>query len=180
MKITFPNLTAKEIVEECKNVLGSGKLLWSTWMEDEDFFTKEKCRPRTVEVTDEIQCLDRNWNQCSEYVNANRGGMLNFAEAIWFLKTYYEKTGKYFDDRWFWTSSRSSRGYLVRVGKCASGGIRVGYGGPGGSDSDLGVVFSRSAAILGAEAGQAEAGVGDLEAAIAKVKAEGYVIYKPV
>lgn len=179
MQITFPNKTAKEIVEECKNVLGSGKLLWSTWMEDQDFYTKEKCRQRTVEVSDGIEHLGKTWNECNS-LKVGSMDMLNFAEALWFLKTYYEKTGKYFDDRWFWTSSRSSYGDLVGVGRCDSGGISVGSDGPDDSGSRRGVVFSRSAATLGAEAGQAEAGVDDLEAAIARVKQEGFVIYKPI
>src|ERR1035437_5827446 len=53
--IHIPSKTAKEIVEECDNKVAGGKLLYSTsWYENEDFYTKEKCRPRTVKIPTEI------------------------------------------------------------------------------------------------------------------------------
>lgn len=119
MLITFPNKSAKEIVEECCNKLGSGKLLYSTWLEGQDFFTKEKCRSRTVEVSDQIKHLDKTWDECSDFVKKKGGEMLNFAEYIWFVKCHFERTGKYPEEneyKWSWTSSRSSLGYLVCVG----------------------------------------------------------------
>jgi len=51
MKITFPNKTAKEIVDERNNTLNGHKLLWNTdWYANEDFYTKEKCRKGTREI----------------------------------------------------------------------------------------------------------------------------------
>jgi len=55
LKITFPEKTAKEIVDECNNKLGSGKLLYNTsWYEKEAFYTTEKTRPGTRYVSKEL------------------------------------------------------------------------------------------------------------------------------
>lgn len=135
MKITFPNKTAKQIVEACDNRLGTGKLLYSiSWYEKENFYTKEKCRPRTVEVSDEIVGLDKDWNECAELVKKEGGEMLNFAEYVFFITEYFKQTGKYPEENKYlysWTSSRSSGGYLVGVGECDSGGVGVCVDRPG-------------------------------------------------
>ena len=134
MKITFPNLTAQEIVKKYNNKLGSGKLLWNIdWYKDEDFYTTEKCRKGTREIiTDMNDTLGKTWNECKE-----KGNMLTFAELLWcviqipdFLKNNYS-----------WTSSSSSGGDFVGAGNFGGGGGGVGGGGPGRSASDIGCAF---------------------------------------
>ena len=80
MKITFPNLTAEEIVKKYDNKLGDGKLLWNTdWYKNEDFFTKERCRKGTREIiTDMTDTFNKTWDECDKM-----GDMLNFAELLW-------------------------------------------------------------------------------------------------
>lgn len=176
MKITFPNKIAQEIVKDCNNKLGNSKLLWSTWIESEDFYTKEKCRPRTIEVSDEIEHYDKNWNECKELVGEDN--MLNFAETLWFLLEYWKQKGEYPKDalKWSWTSSRSSLGYLVFVGYADADGVVVGHGRPVYSGSSLGVRFFRSAAIPGAKPEQGEAD--SLDVMIQKIKKAGYQVSK--
>jgi hypothetical protein len=134
MKITFPNKTAKEIVEDCNNTLNGHKLLWDTdWYEDEDFYTTEKCRKGTREIiTDMNDTLGKTWNECKE-----KGNMLTFAELLWcviqipdFLKNNYS-----------WTSSSSSGGDFVSAGDFDFGGGSVDGPGPWDSDSDVGCAF---------------------------------------
>lgn len=159
MKITFPNKTAQEIMNDCNNILGNGKLLYGlkSWYKNEDFFTKEKCRPITVEIEIELIGKNKDWNECKELVKKEEGEMLNFPEMIYFYQEYFKQTGKYIDEyEWSWTSSRSSDGRLVDVGRCASDGVGVSHDRPVDSRSDLGVRFSSSALPV-AKAGQAEA-----------------------
>ena len=70
MKITFPNKTAKEIVDECSNTLNGHKLLWNTdWYENEDFYTKEKCQEGTRNIiTDMTDTLGKTWDECKEKI----------------------------------------------------------------------------------------------------------------
>lgn len=158
LKLTFPNKTAKEIMDNCDNTLGTGKLLYNTeWYKKEYFFTKEKCRSITVEIEINLIGKNNNWNECAKLVKKKEGEMLNLAEMLYFYQQYFKETGKYIDElEWSWTSARSSRGRLVGVGFCDSGGVLVGLGEPGRSSSFLGVRFSRSVLPV-AEAGQAEA-----------------------
>lgn len=182
MKLTFPNKTAQEIVNDCNNKLGNGILLWNPtgWYETEDFFTKEKCRPITVEIETELIGKGKDWNDCKELVEKEKGQMLNFAEMIFFYQEYFKATGKYIDkDEWSWTSSRSSDGFLVCVGRCDSVGVSVSLSWPGRSLSNLGVRFFRSA-LPEAEAGQAAAVPCNLEMAIEKVKEAGYKVIKEI
>lgn len=170
MKITFPNLTAKEIIEACDNKLGNGKLLFSiSRYKDEDFYTTEKCRPMTVEIDSAVTHLGKTWNKCKALETLGIQ-MLNFAEMIYFIQEYCKANGTYPDSNWSWTSSRSSRGVLVIVGYCDSDGVRVSDDDPALSGSYLGVRFSRSAATFGVEAGQAETNVGSFESRIAKIE----------
>jgi len=136
MKIKFPDLTAKQIVEKYKNKLGKGKLLYdTTWYEKEDFYTKEKCRKGTREIiTDLTPTLGKTWDECKEM-----GEMLNFAELLWcvikipdFLKEY----------KYSWTSSRMSYGYFVSAGNFDDNGGIVCRNGPRYSCSGLGCAFS--------------------------------------
>lgn len=175
MKITFPNKTAKEIIEACDNKLGDRPFLYSiSWYKDEDFYTKEKCRKGEREISDEIEHYGKSWNECSILI---KGEMLNFAEYVWVIKCYFEKNGKLPEEndyKWSWTSSRSSRGYLVYVGSCDSDGVGVYYGRPGRSYSNLGVRFSR--AIDNAYITPSEPDT--IGASIKKVKDAGYMVLK--
>lgn len=176
--IDFPEKTAKEIIGECNNKVGEGKLVWSTdsWYKNEDFYTKEKSRTGKRWVSKELAMMGMSWNACDRSLKEDGDEMLNFAETLWFLKTYIETFKEYPDDlNYSWTSSRSSYGSLVYVGRCASDGVRVGRGSPGGSLSRLGVRFSRSSPV-GAKAVQSE--VDSIEILIKKVKKAGYKVYK--
>lgn len=148
IKVNFPNKTAKEIMDECGNKLGNGKLLYNTnWYENEDFFTKEKCRPGVRYVSKDLIGKGKNWNECSALLKDGEREieMLNFAEALYFVQEYYKQTNSYpWAGDWSWTSSRSSLGRLVCLGGCDAGGVYVVYDDPGHSGSCLGVCFSKA------------------------------------
>lgn len=146
IKVNFPNKTAKEIMDECGNKLGDGKLLYDTnWYENEDFFTKEKCRPGVRYVSKELIGKGKDWNECVALLKDGEREMLNFAEALYFVQEYYKQKNSYpWNSDWSWTSSRSSYGPLVNLGRCDAGGVGVGYYVPRYSFSFLGVCFSRS------------------------------------
>lgn len=142
MKIDFPEKTAKEIVDECDNKLGDGKLLYSSWVGNEDFYTKEKTRKGIRYVSKEMIGMGKNWDECAALAKDQNGEMLNFAEMLFFFKTYFEQTGKYYTTNYSWSSSRSSSGRLVDLGRCARDGVYVGDDDPGRSASYLGLCFS--------------------------------------
>lgn len=144
--IDFPNKTAKEIVEDCNNKLGEGKLLFNTsWYENEDFYAKEKCRPGKRLVSKELIGLGKDWNECKKLAEEKGGDMLNYAETIFFIKEHFKLTGKYpWNLKYSWTSSSSSRGYLVNVGYGDADGVFVVDDSPRYSASDLGLCFSRT------------------------------------
>jgi hypothetical protein len=144
-KITFPDKTAKEIVDECGNKACKGKLLYDiSWYKDEDFYTKEKCRAGTREVSIDLIGKGETWNDSKKLVEKEDGEMLNMAEMIWFAKTYLEETGKYlFDGDFSWTSSISSGGSLLRFGYFGSDGAHLHGNRPGRDWTILGSVFSR-------------------------------------
>jgi hypothetical protein len=146
IKVDFPEKTAKEIVDECNNTLGSGKLLHNTyWYKDEDFFTKEKCRPGTRYVSKELIGKGKDWDECVKLAKEEKGEMLNFPETVFFIQEYYKQMKSYpWNKDYSWSSSRSSDGGLVSVGLCGAAGVLVGYDGPGRSYSRLGVCFSGS------------------------------------
>lgn len=141
IEVNFPNKTAKEIMDECGNKLGNGKLLYNTnWYENEDFFTKEKCRPGVRYVSKDLIGKGKDWNECAALL---KDEMLNFAEALYFVQEYYKQTNSYpWNSDWSWTSSRSSRGSLVDLGECDAGGVGVGNFVPRRSYSGLGVSYS--------------------------------------
>jgi hypothetical protein len=120
-KITFPNLTAEEIVKKYDNKLGSGKLLYNTdWYENEDFYTKEKCRKGTREIiTDLKPTLGKTREECDKM-----GEMLNFAELLWCVIEIPEFLKEY---KYSWTKSRTSGGYFVYAGDFDDGGGIVGW-----------------------------------------------------
>lgn len=144
--ITFPSKTAQQIVEECNNSIAGGKLLYSTWLEKEDFYTKETCRPRTVKIPTEILHPGKSWNECKELIGEDN--MFNFAEIMYMLRECesfrkllsWEGKSVYYT----WTNSRDSDGRLLYVGLFDSDGSSVNDWHPRDSDSSMGVCFSRS------------------------------------
>lgn len=141
--ITFPKKTAKEIVEECDNQVAEGKLLYSdSWYKDEDFYTKETCRPRTVTIPTQIEYADKSYNEVKD-----KGVMFNFAEIIYMLREseeFRELLSSENDLRYTWTSSVVSDGKLVDVGYFDSDGVPAHRWEPGYSYGSIGVCFSRS------------------------------------
>lgn len=140
--ITFPEKTAKEIVDKCNNSVAGGKLLYSTWLNDEDFYTKEKCRPRTVKIPTEILHAGKSWSECKDLIGEEN--MFNFAEIIYMLResALFRKLLSYPNKNpaWYtWTSSRGSDGFLALAGDFGSDGVRSSGWGPGGSLSGIGV-----------------------------------------
>lgn len=144
--ITFPDKTAKEIVAECGNELGKGKLLHITsWYENEYFYCKEKCRPGTRLVSKELIGLGKDWNECETLAKEEGGEMLNFAESVYFIQEYFKKTGEYpWNMNCSWTSSRSSYGRLVILGYGDVGGVYVDGHNPRFSDSSLGLCYQKT------------------------------------
>ena len=135
MRITFPSLTAKQIVKKYNNKLGKGKLLYDTdWYKNEDFYTKEKCIKGTREIIiDLTPTLGKTWDECKEM-----GEMLNFAELLWCVI----KIPNFLKNEYSWTSSRMSRGSFVYAGRFDdAGGDVYGYR-PGYSSSNVGCAFS--------------------------------------
>ena len=123
--ITFPEKTAKEIVDECNNTIDGHNFLYDTdWYKDADFFTKEKCRPRTVKIPTEISCVGKSWNEC-------KGDMPNFAEVIYMMREskeyrelfrYGNKSGAWYT----WTSSVDPSGKrFVDAGGFDDAGVSV-------------------------------------------------------
>lgn len=140
-KNIFPQKTAKQIIEECNNTCETGKILCSGlegWFKDEEFFTKETCRPISMEFTD-ILHKGKSWEECNKL-----GKMFNFAEIIYLLKEskeFRDMIGKQY--QYTWTSSLSSDGRLVSVGNFASIGVDASRWEPGSTSSGLGVSLSR-------------------------------------
>ena len=135
MKITFPNKTAEEIVNECHNKVRGSKLLWNIdWYKNENFYTKEKCRLGTREVnTDLTDTLGKTWNECKE-----KGDMLNFAELLWVII----QCPDFLNNNCSWTSSRTSGGFFVYAGDFGDDGGNVHSLRPRYSHSTLGCAFS--------------------------------------
>lgn len=129
--VTFPSKTAKEIVEECDNKVGNGKLLYNTeWYKDEDFFKKEKTRKGTKTINLELLHKGKTWDECKELVGEEN--MLNFAEVVYLMREFPEQLkGVLKDWHYTWTSSRDSDGGLVCAGYFDSGGANVSRRGPG-------------------------------------------------
>lgn len=143
--ITFPEKTAKEIIEECSNKVGDGKLIHNTeWYKNEDFLNKEKCRPRTIKIPTEIEHMGKSWDEVNKL-----GELFNFAEIVYMLRESdsFRKLLAYPNENkawWTWTNSRDSDGDLLYVGIFGSNGSSVNSWRPRDSDSYLGVCFSRS------------------------------------
>ena len=135
MKITFPNKTAQEILNDCKNKLGTGKLLYNVdWYKDEPFFTTERCRKGTREVIVELSdTMGKTWDECKA-----KGEMLNFAELLWVVIQCPDFLRKW---EYSWTSSRTSAGNFVNAGSFDLDGGYV-YGiRPRASNSNVGCAF---------------------------------------
>lgn len=143
--ITFPELNAKDIVDECDNKVGEGKLVYGEWYKDEDFYTKETTRPGTRVVNLELLHKGKSWNEIKNM--GMEDNMLNFAEVVYLLRESIEFRTllTYESDKdawWTWTSSRASDGDLVGVGSFDSDGVRVDNRSPDFRYDYLGVSFS--------------------------------------
>lgn len=137
-EVTFPVLTAKEIIEACDNKIDTGKLLWSIdWYKNEDFFTKEACRPGSRYISKELLHLGKSWNEINTLKGENE--MLNFAEVVYLLKEYPEYREILKGYKYTWTSSRASGGELVPVGGFDEEGVLVYHDAPDLVDDYLGV-----------------------------------------
>lgn len=145
--VTFPELTAKDIVKQCANKVESGKLLYGDWYKKEDFYTKETTRPGTRIVNVELLHNGKSWNEIKNM--GMEDNMLNFAETVYLLKESKEFRDmlRYGNDSgawWTWSTTRASDGRLVYVGDFGDGGADVDRDSPGSRDGALGVSFSRS------------------------------------
>lgn len=144
--ITFPEKTAKEIVDECSNEITGRKLVWQrSWIIDQDFYTNEKCRTRTIKIPTEILYAGKTWDECKELIGEEK--MFNYAEIIYMLRES-ESFRKLLDWNnsvcYTWTSSRASVGRLAIAGNFDSGGVNSHGWRPRSSASDMGVCLSRS------------------------------------
>lgn len=135
--VTFPQKTAKEMIDEVENTIDGYKLVWSGWMLNEDFYKKELPRKESAVVDLEISNKYKSWDEC-----AALGPMLNFPEFIYLLINNETFRKNSWD--WTWLSSRSSGGRLVDVGRFGGSGLLVGSAGPGDRYGFLGVRFARS------------------------------------
>lgn len=128
-KNTFPQKTAKEILEECGNSVDGGKLLYSGLngrYATEDFFTKETCRPISMDFT-ELLHKGKSWNECMNIsMLSDSFSMFNFAEVVYLILESKEFRDQLQGWNYTWTSSHDSGGNLVRVGVFADGGADVG------------------------------------------------------
>jgi len=141
MRITFPSLTAKQIVKKYNNKLGKDNLLYDIdWYENEDFYTKEKCRKGTQEIiTDLTLTFGKTWDGCNKMTNGTPIKMLNFAELLWCVI----KIPNFLKNEYSWTSSHtSSGGFLVFAGSFGDVGGGVVRNGPSYSSSNVGCAFS--------------------------------------
>lgn len=149
--VEFPQLTAKEMIEQCGNKIGNDKVLYSYpdgWYSDEAFYTSEKPRKGTITVTLELLHKGKSWNECNDIAQKEGITMLNFPEIVYLLINSPAFRKMLEGLNYTWSSSRSARGYLVHIGKCGVGGVLVGGWHPRRSDSGLGVCFSHSASNL--------------------------------
>lgn len=147
-EIDFPEITAKEIYENCNNKKSNGdKLLYNIyWYKDEKFFTTETTRPGKRIVDTQILHKNKSWNECKKISEKERKDMLNFAELVYTLWWIEKNTKKIIwnNIEYSWSCSFSSVGYLVYFGNASAVGADVHRNGPDSSYDNLGVVFSRS------------------------------------
>lgn len=143
--VTFPKLTAKEIIDSCNNAIDTGKLTYSGlngWYKNESFFTQETCREGRRIISLELLHGGKSWNE----INAMGKEMLNLAEVLYLIKEFpqYRELLKYQNTPcYIWTSSRDSDGKLVDVGGFDEEGVSVHSDTPDYRYDSIGVSFSR-------------------------------------
>lgn len=143
-RLNFPTMTAKEIITKCNNKGKGGKMLYSTWLLDEDFYKKETTREGWKTIDLDLIGKEKTFDECKELAEKSGGEMLNFAEFIYLIVEYEKETGKrLFENEYTWTSSRASDGFLAISGHFGSGGVRSASWRPGRSASYVGVCLSR-------------------------------------
>lgn len=129
------------------------------WYKNEDFAKKNvEIQPGWALVKKDLleDSRNKNWNQQNDVLKAYgeelvQTGATNIdvrrrtaMEAVWDAMLYYTNTGEHLLERdWDWTSSRTSGGYLVRVGVFDSNGLYVNGWNPEHSRSNVGVCPSR-------------------------------------
>lgn len=143
-RLNFPTMTAKEIITKCDNKGKGGKILYNTWMFNEDFYKKEKTREGWKTIDLDLIGKGKTFDECKELAEKSGGEMLNFAEFIYLIVEYEKETGKrLFENEYTWTSSRASGGTLAISGGFGSVGVYSSRWGPRGSASFMGVCVSR-------------------------------------
>lgn len=138
--VTFPQKTAKEMVDECNNTIETGNLIWSSWMLKENFYTKELPRKGKVTINLELLHKGKSWNECA---NSVLGVMLSFPEVVYLVKTNAEvqELLKY---NWTWTTSLSAFSGVVGLGSFDEGGLFVGDNEPGLRLGNLGCLLVKN------------------------------------
>lgn len=144
----FPQITAKELIEEYDNKtsVGTPILYEINWYKDEKFFTTEKTRPGKRWMQKEIGNKGKSWTECNKLAKEQRYELPSFAELLYFLVEYERITGTRLMSDWEfpWTNSRASGGKLVYVGAFDGGGASVGSYRPVVRLDVIGSSFSRS------------------------------------
>lgn len=141
--VTFPQLTAKEMIEKYDNKLGDNKILFNPkgWYEKEAFYTLEKPRSGTFKISFELLHKGKSWNECKDLLKEGQS-MPNFAECVHLLIHYNDFRNMLENYNWMWTSSHSLERHVVLLGCFDSGGLNVDFVGPYYSHSNLGSCFS--------------------------------------
>lgn len=144
-RLFFPKITAKEIIDQCSNQGKGGKILHSTWLLDEDFYTKETTREGWKTIDLDLIGKGKTYLECEDLAKEKKKEIMNFAEVLYFFVEYEKQTGmRLFENEYTWTSSRYSDGSLAVAGNFVAGGVVSSRWRPGDSGSLMGVCLSRS------------------------------------
>jgi hypothetical protein len=151
------SLVSKEPIADSvgKNYLGQTEMLVS-YLEEQVFKDREmsdEYRSAIDEFNREKDAIagliDSDWKTAAEklaHLAINKLCRQTPAEAMYDLIFYLEKNDqRLLEKTYSWTKSRSSDGQLVGVGDFDAVGLSVDSYGPGDSNPDVGVSFSRSA-----------------------------------
>lgn len=140
--VDFPAKTMKEIYKETGNKAGNGKLLYSIdWYQNEDFFTKDKCRAGKRIVSLDLKHLGKSWDEI--VAMGMQEEMLSSAEVTYLLAYVPEYREVLKNWKYTWTSRHDSGGHLVRVGEFDGEGASVRRYTPDDRDDDIGVLLTK-------------------------------------
>lgn len=147
-KEIIPNSSSKNYLEQTDEVVG--------YLKNQVF--KDKTTPVEFESAileyeeskEEIKTLLKtDWGKAAEKLSDLKITKLtrqSSVEAFYDLIVYFQNKGERLlkdEPRFTWTSSRTLRGELIRAGFFTPNGISFSSSGPDGTDSYLGVLFSR-------------------------------------